>query len=579
MSAPHVALEGRWIGGAQPDGDVSKASPVATDMLDILDTIDAPILVVDRNSSMVCFNRAAAEVFGVKPSDIGRSPDDAPAFPGATQLKEWCAQLIATGAARRYDFRHADKSFVVRIAPYAQGGKDIGAVLTFTNVTAFRASLDQAIYEREYTKTILNTVAEPLVVLNAEMTVQTGNRAFYAMFGVSRDQTQGRPLADFGNKALARLRMRLEEMLAGGPAFETFEVDHDAPGIGPRTYLLDARPFSLTRQPVPMILLAFHDITARKQAEASSAYLASIVGSCDDAIISKDLNGTILSWNHGAEQVFGYSAAETVGKPITILIPADRLDEETGIIERLRRGEKINQFETLRQHKNGSLIDISLTVSPVRDAEGKIIGASKIARDITGRNRAQQQKDLLLFEMKHRIKNTLATVQAIANQTLRSASAEERSAFVGRLHSLGSAYDLLTAEKWDRAALADVVGTTLQPFQETHRARFLIEGPGDVYLDSKKSLAVAMMLHELATNAVKYGALSNPGGRISVEWKASEPARLELRWKERGGPPVAQPERRGFGSRLIEQSLNSESGKTQVNYDPRGLECVIEISV
>jgi PAS domain S-box-containing protein len=574
MSTP----DGGRIAGSR-EGGVFKPTPVTAALIEILDTIDAPILVLDRNASMICFNRAAAEAFGLAGPDIGQSPDTISALRGAAQILEWCAQVIATGAARRYDFRHIDKSFVMRIAPYAQANSEVGAVLTFTNVTAFRASIDQAIYEREYTKGILNTVAEPLVVLSAELSVQTGNRAFYATFGVSRDQAQGLPLAEFGNKALASLRERLEQMRTAGCAFETFEVEHIIPGVGPRTFCLDAHPFSSPRQSVPMILLAFHDITARKQAEAAGAYLASIVDSCEDAIIGKDMNGTILSWNHGAEKLFGYGVDEAVGKPITMLIPPDRLDEETSIIQRIRRGERIHPFETIRQGKDGSLIDISLTVSPVRDAQGIIIGASKVARDITGRKRAQEQKDLLLFEMKHRIKNTLAQVQAIANQTLRSVSAEERSAFAGRLHSLGSAYDLLTAEKWDRAPLTDVIATALHPFQENHRARFLIEGPSDLFLDSRKSLALAMMLHELATNAVKYGALSNASGRISVEWRISDPVRLELRWKERGGPRVVQPKRRGFGSRLIEQSLASDSGNTQVIYDPRGLECVIEIAL
>ena len=181
--------------------------------------------------------------------------------------------------------------------------------------------------------------------------------------------------------------------------------------------------------------------------------------------------------------------------------------------------------------------------------------------------------------MKHRIKNTLATVQAVANQTLRTSSAEERSAFAGRLHSLGNAYDLLTTESWDRASLPDVVGAALHAFQEKHRERFLIEGAADVYLDARKALAVSMMLHELATNAVKYGALSNSSGRISVGWKLLDHGRVELRWKERGGPRVVQPDRRGFGSRLIEQSLSNESGKTHMSYDPRGVECVVEVAL
>ena len=577
--ATQVASDHGRTESHRQESDAAKADPAAFDPMGILDSVDVPIVVLGRNCSIVCFNRAAANVFRLEASDIGRPPDDARTLHGSTQLKEWCAQVTATGVATRHDFRHGDKSFVVRIAPYVQSNQETGTVLTFTNVTAFRASIDQAVYEREYTKAILNTVAEPLVVLSTELAVQTGNRAFYATFGVSRDKAQGLPLTEFGNKALASLRVRLDQMLTGAGAFETFEVEHVVPGVGPRTFCLDAHPFSSPRQSVPMILVAFHDITARKQAEAAGAYLASIVGSCDDAIIGKDLNGTIQSWNHGAEKLFGYEADETVGKPITILIPPDRLAEETSIIERLRRGEKIKSFETVRQRKDGSLIDISLTVSPVKDADGKVIGASKVARDITERKRSQQQKDLLLFEMKHRIKNTLATVQAIANQTLRTSSAEERSAFVGRLHSLGNAYDLLTTESWDRAALPDVIGAALQPFQETHRERFLIEGPGDVYLNSEKSLAVSMMLHELATNAVKYGALSNSSGRISVEWKLLDHVRVELRWKERGGPKVVQPDRRGFGSRLIERSLSNQSGKTHMSYDPRGVECVIEVAL
>ena len=129
------------------------------------------------------------------------------------------------------------------------------------------------------------------------------------------------------------------------------------------------------------------DVTDQKRAERDSLLLSAIVGSSDDAIISKDLDGIITSWNRGAERLFGYTAAEIIGKPITILIPPDRLDEEPRILTRLRRGERVDHFETVRRRKDGSLLDISLTISPVEDADGRISGASKIARDITQRKR------------------------------------------------------------------------------------------------------------------------------------------------------------------------------------------------
>ena len=321
---------------------------------------------------------------------------------------------------------------------------------------------------------------------------------------------------------------------------------------------------------------------AEERAEHSQAFLAAIIESSDDAIVSKNLNGIITSWNSGAERLFGYAADEVVGQSITILIPPERYDEETMVIERIRRGERIDHYETVRRRKDGTSVDISLTVSPVRDTVGRIVGASKIARDITDRKRAQEQQELLVGEIKHRIKNTLATVQAIAMQTLRSASADERSAFIARLHALANAHDLLTLESWNRAPLRDVVGRVLQPFQEKHRERFLIEGHGDLWLSAHRSVLLALVLHELATNAVKYGALSNGSGRVRVGWDIAsngQPARVILTWQESGGPPVKPPERKGFGSLLIERVAESELGAARFEFPPQGVVCTFEISL
>ena len=146
---------------------------------------------------------------------------------------------------------------------------------------------------------------------------------------------------------------------------------------------------------------SFRDITERKQAQEAKAHLAAIVESSDDAIISKDLNSIITSWNRAAERLFGYTAQEAIGQPITMLMQPERFNEEPGILERIRRGESIEHYETVRRRKDGTLLQISLTVSPITDAKGRIVGASKIARDITERKQAEVEREQLLASERH----------------------------------------------------------------------------------------------------------------------------------------------------------------------------------
>jgi len=322
------------------------------------------------------------------------------------------------------------------------------------------------------------------------------------------------------------------------------------------------------------------DVTETNRADWNQQRLASIVESSDDAIISKDLNGIFTSWNAGAERLFGYTAAEAIGKPATMLIPPDREDEEPRILDSIRRGDKIDHYETVRRRKDGSLIDISLTVSPIRNLQDKIVGASKIARDISERRRAQEQQKLILGEIKHRIRNTLSTVQAIAMQTWRSATAEERAAFGARLRTLAEAHDLLTLENWDRASLHNIVSRALEPFNEKHRERFQIDGP-NAQLSANKALLLTMALHELATNAVKYGALSNGSGQVSIAWEVplSEKPQLRLVWRESGGPLVKPPERKGFGSTLIGRAFEDERSDARIAFDPQGVICTLRLGL
>ncbi len=321
-----------------------------------------------------------------------------------------------------------------------------------------------------------------------------------------------------------------------------------------------------------------NETTERVVAQVAQQRLAAIIESTDAAIMSIDLEARITSWNAGAERLYGFAAEDIIGHSVTVLLPADRSEEEHAILSRIRCGERIEPYETVRLHKSGADIDVSLTVSPVRDATGQIVGASKIARDIRARKEAERLQRLLMRELTHRVKNVLATVRAIANKTFRG---EEhilaRTAFDARLFALSKAHDLLTAESWSGAELSALVADVLSPYGT---ANIAITGPR-LWLPSEVVLSFALALHELATNAAKYGALSVSGGRVDIRWGIVSGAspRLTMSWRESGGPPVATPRRKGFGSRLIELLSTQMNGDVRIEYASSGVVCEIEAPV
>jgi PAS domain S-box-containing protein len=383
-----MAQQDQFVGDGTVSGDAILAGLLDND-ISLLDAVDLPIIVISRDSTVARVNRAAIMVLGLKATDVGRIVSDC--LPGVEHLYRLCARVIVDGAPHRIETRHGDKSFLLRIAPYSGGERKIvGAALAFTNVTAFRASIDQAVYEREYTKAILNAVVDPLVVLNDKLEVQTANRAFYCLFGRSRDNTQGTSIRKLGNREweTSEAWAAIEASLSNHTQVQAIEIEGELPVIGSRTFVLDAHELALERN--ALILLTFHDVTERKQAERTTSLLASIVDYSDDAILSKKLDGTITSWNKSAERLFGYAPEEAIGQHITVIVPRERHSEEEDILRRLAQGERVDHFETVRRRKDGITLDVSLTISPIRDAAGRVIGASNVARDITNLKRSER---------------------------------------------------------------------------------------------------------------------------------------------------------------------------------------------
>ncbi len=305
--------------------------------------------------------------------------------------------------------------------------------------------------------------------------------------------------------------------------------------------------------------------------------IAAIVESSDEAIVSKRLDGVITSWNRGAEQLFGYTAEEIVGRSVRILIPPDRQNEERSIIERIERGERVDRYETTRRRKDGGLVPISLTISPIKNSNGEVVGASKIAHDISERKQKEEHISLLAREVEHRSKNLLGLVKAIVHLAEGETSAAVKSVIEGRVQALAKAHSLLARSQWVGVDIGDLATEELSPYSSDGEAKAQIRVPS-LMLKPKSAQSVAVVLHELTTNAVKYGALSVSSGVVHVEWSHVEDGRLLIVWTESNGPAVSPPSRRGFGTRVIEQIIQGElKGTASFDWRTEGLVCKLAV--
>lgn len=296
---------------------------------------------------------------------------------------------------------------------------------------------------------------------------------------------------------------------------------------------------------------------------------------------AKEPGHRIIFANDSFLALTGYTRKEVLGETFNSLMAPGADPTALSQIELAFEGKSDTDPEISYSRKEGSAFCASIFISPVRDNSGDVVQQFASFADITKHHREKERLRLLLEELNHRTQNTLATVLAIARQTLRGMADEEVvDALEGRILALSKTHSLLGRESWDRVSLCKILDLVLQPFglHESRVSRFSVQGE-DVRLQPKSALTLTMVFHELASNAVKHGALSNDAGRIDISWKV-EPSpqgdQLRLRWQESGGPPVAPPTHKGFGSRLIQRDLAQDlGGQVYLDYEPTGVVCEI----
>jgi two-component sensor histidine kinase len=295
--------------------------------------------------------------------------------------------------------------------------------------------------------------------------------------------------------------------------------------------------------------------------------LETILEGIGEGFYSVDGDWRIRHFNSEAARHFRRPAAEMIGRKLWDVFP-DAVDTDLGRLfvdaharRATLRGETLSVTVGARR--------LSYRLFPLGDGMGIVF------RDITDLRSAEDSRELLINELNHRVKNTLAMVQAIASQTLKDADLSARRDFEQRLLTLSSVHSLLTDENWGSAELHDVVRASLRPHLVGGKVRVDFSGPV-LRLKPKSAVAVSMALHELGTNALKYGALSNDTGKVQLDWTA-DAGRFRLLWQESGGPVVSPPSRTGFGSRMIERGLSAElRGEVKIDYRPAGVACTID---
>ena len=407
------------------------------DLRNLLSSTNLPVVMVDRGLRIRRLTAASAKVLKIVPSDVGRPIMEIRSDIGVPNLDELIVSVIEMLTPKELEIQDKrGRWYSLQIRPYRTTDDKIdGAVVVLADIDETKQASERIRKSQLFMEETLATVREPLVVLKQDLTVVYVNPSFLNTFRARREDTEGKLLYNLGNEQwnIPKLRAMLDEVLSKHAPVVDFEVEHDFPELGKKLMLLNAKRIEDGHNEVPLMLLAIEDVTDRKRAERALVQLAAIVESSDDAMVSKTLDGTITSWNKGAERLFGYTAEEALGQNIMLIIPPDRSAEEDTILAKIRREERVEHFDTVRVRKDGGLVEVSLTISPVKDATGHVIGASKVARDITERRVSEKALQKGYDRLESMVEERTASVRQLTLRLL-SVQDEEHRSIARELH-------------------------------------------------------------------------------------------------------------------------------------------------
>ena len=379
------------------------------------------------------------------------------------------------------------------------------------------------------------------------------------------------------------------DVLRTRAAFRNKEISFDRPDGGRVFVSANADPLFGDDGAMTGVVMCLTDITALKSnphiGEPGEQRAHELFDLLPIALYMTDAEGRITYYNPAAADFWGrrpelyrekWCGSLKLFHPGGIPLP----HEDCPMAVSLKYGMALRGTEAIAERPDGTRVPFSALPTPLRDSEGRVTGAVNVLLDISERKRGDERQRALMSVLNHRVKNTLATVQALASQTIRGRGIKRdvRAKFVERLFALSRAHDLLAREGWDTADLRSVIEEVLAPYH----GRIEVRGK-TMRISPKTTVALSMVLHELAANATRHGALSATTGKVVLEWTIAQDPRgatMTLDWRESGGPLVAEPERRGFGLRLVERSIAQElSGVADIAFEPRGIHCILSFPV